>query len=200
MFDYSKKCGFEENFVSQEYLNSVVETFKKFTPNEVPQGLCYGVDYQHPAFKWFDRGLFQLLREYTGEDLKLIFGMYADFHGSFKVHRDIKPFPNENKNHKHFASFLIPVSVDNDPAKCNLNCTYVFENAYLLEPDYTPDWHNDVQYEEVTPYLQLAETVNWGSTGSLVWWNSIYPHGGAVLPNPTKGFSNKQMIVAHTYV
>lgn len=201
MFDYSKKCGFEQNFIDKEYLDNTVEIFKTFDPTEIKEGSCYGVDYKHPHFEWFDQGFFQLLKQYTGrEDLKLIFAMYADFHTSFKEHRDIKPFPLQRENqHKHFVSFLVPVSVDYDETKCNLNCTYVFENAYLLEPDYHQAWHDNVNYNKNTPYLQLAETVNWDSPGSLVWWNSIYPHGGAVLPNP-QGFLTKQMIVAHTYV
>lgn len=200
MFDYSKKCGFESEFVSKDYLHSVVETLKKFDPTDVPEGLCYGVDYKHPNFEWFDQGIFNLFKKYTRrKDLKLIFGMYADFHSSFKVHRDIKTLPEENKQNKHFASFLLPVSVDNDADKCNLNCTYVFENAYLLEPAYNQDWHNNVEQNEITPYFQLSDTIQWGNPGSLIWWNSIYPHGGAVLPN-SAGFSTKQMIVLHTYV
>lgn len=198
MFNLADGCGFVSNFIQKEKLSTIVNTMKKFDPSPVPEGDLFGVDYKHPNYEWFMDEFFVLLQDYTNRpDLKLIFGMYADVCESFKIHRDIKDLPGPQPPCKHFASFLVPVSVDNEIEKCKQNCTLVFENALQLEPDFDQPWHYKVKQTRDMPYYKLVRDITWEPCG-LIWWNSLLPHAGAHLPS--LGFTSKQMIVAHTYV
>jgi hypothetical protein len=197
MFNLEALCGVETNFVDQSRLQELVEVFKTFEPTTIPEGKAHGVDYKHPSYDWFMDSVFCKLKEYTTRsDLKLIFAMYADVTESFKIHRDIKPIPEPDPPNKHFASFLIPVSVDYSSDKCKHNSTLVFENALLLEPEFNQPWHKIVP-TMLSPYYKLYKQIQWNS-GDIIWWNSIVPHAGANLSS--LGLLSKQMIVVHTYV
>lgn len=197
MFDFQDLCGVEKNFIDQSTLTQFVQVFKSFDPTPIPEGKAFGVDYKHPHYSWFIDNVFCKLKQYTKRsDLKLIFAMYGDVTESFKIHRDIKPMPDSGPPNKHFASFLIPVSVDYDINKCSNNCTLVFENALLLEPEFDQAWHKIVP-SMISPYYKLIRQIQWNS-GDLIWWNSIIPHAGANLKE--LNLSSKQMIVVHTYV
>lgn len=197
MFNFQDLCGVEKNFIDQSTLTQFVQVFKSFDPTPIPEGNAFGVDYKHPSYNWFMENIFCTLKEYTARsDLKLIFAMYADVTESFKIHRDIKPLPEPDPPNKHYASFLIPVSVNYNADKCKDNCTLVFENAMLLDPEFNQPWHKIVP-GVLSPYHKLIRQIQWNS-GDLIWWNSIVPHAGANLKQ--LDLSSKQMIVVHTYV
>ena len=198
MFTFSDNCGFEKNFINEDKVLAIIESMKQFDPTPIPEGELFGVDAKHPQYDWFLDEFFYLLKDYTRRsDLKLVFGMYADVHESFKIHRDIKELPEPQPNARHFASFLIPISVDQKKEKCNQNCTLVFDNIIQPEPLVDQYWHNRVKHTPDMWYYKLLRDITW-EPYSLIWWNSLYPHCGAHMPS--LDFKTKQMIVVHTYV
>lgn len=198
MFKYSDHCGIEKDYFSEEQILKLVNEMKSFDSTPIPEGQLFGVDHNHPQYNWFMKEFFVHLQTYTNRpDLKLIFGMYADVTESFKIHRDIKPLPNSEPPNRHYASFLIPISIENETEKCKKNCTFVFENALLTEPEFNQYWHDRVAQTPDIPYYKLVKDITW-EPYSLIWWNSLFPHAGADLPSLE--LSTKQMIVAHTYV
>lgn len=198
MFNYSNHCGVEENYFSEKQIIKLVNGMKRLNPTSVSEGQLFSIDHNHPHYRWFMKEFFVHLQNYTNRsDLKLVFGMYADVTESFVIHRDIKPLPNPEPPNRHYVSFLIPISIENETEKCNKNCTLIFENALLIEPEFNQYWHDKVPETTDVPYYKLIRDITW-KPYSLIWWNSIFPHVGADLPSLR--LSTKQMIVVHTYV
>lgn len=211
-FDYKQHCGNKANFFTEDKLNFVVDYMEKLDSIDIPEGSCKGIDINHTeAYDWFVVHVLEPLREYTKRpDLRLIFGFLGNVTQSFRIHKDIKTIPEKeyNPNGKQFASFLIPVSVDNDPLRCNTNSTMVFDLKVLDEPAQEQPWHHLV--EGTNPLVEkkafgwidhrrytLLKNIQW-SRGDLIWWNSLYWHCG--LDNNAIGAQTKQMLVVHTYV
>lgn len=214
MFTYSDHCGLQPDFISVSDLDSVVSYMHKLDPSPIPPyGECYGIDVNHntDVYKWFQDNIMDKLRSYTGRaDLNLIFGHLADVTQSFKIHKDVKPIPEREQNPQgvQFASFLIPVSVDNKPELCATNSTLVFKKDLLPEPTEHKLWHDRVK--NINPLhehskhgwldhrrYELIDEFVW-KKGDLIWWNSLYPHSGC--DSESLKITNKQMIVVHTYV
>lgn len=184
--------------MSEDKVFNIVNSMKQFDPTLISEGTLFGVDKKHDQFDWFMSEFFYLLKDYTKRhDLKLVFGMYADVHESFKIHKDIKELPEPQPMARHFASFLIPISVDHDKEKCKQNCTLVFENRLQNEPLVDQYWQKSVKHTPDMWYYKLLRDITW-EPYSLIWWNSLYPHCGAHLPSLDS--KTKQMIVVHTYV
>ena len=212
MFNYNDHCGYEDTFFTDSKLENIVSYMEKLDSIDIPEGSCKGIDINHTeAYDWFVENVLDPLRDYTGRsDLQLIFGFLGDVTSSFKIHKDVKKIPEKelNPNGTQFASFLIPVSVNNDINSCNKSSTLVFEDVVLDTPTNHQLWHNLVA--ESNPRYQhsvhgwidhknyiLLKEMHW-KHGCLIWWNSLYPHCG--IDTKSAGIETKKMLVIHTYV
>jgi hypothetical protein len=204
MFDFTNHCGKVEKFFEREELAAIVKRFKLYKVTYTSVGgernQCRGIDAKHPDFKWFDKTVFSRIKEYTGKDnIYPIFGMYTDLVEPFEIHQDLKYLP-EDANGKHYASFLIPISVDNDINACPKSCTLVFGREPLEVPDTSiKDWHKLVGSHSIEKrqFHELSAKLQWGH-GDLLWWDSQYWHSS--IDHQAGGFTSKQMLVIHTYV
>ena len=138
--------------------------------------------------------------------------MYADFDKSFRIHRDIKPIPENGVPAEKgiYASFLVPISIDYNPNLCSKNQTLIFERDIFTSPaseqpwhplvaDSNKPWRNDYYNVDNLDhrFFNLKQAITW-NIGDLIWWNSLMPHCG--LDPAAAGFTQKQMLVIHTYV
>lgn len=199
-FNIQNNHGVSRAFLDAAQIASFADRFKTYDPTPVPEGMCYGVDINHPDFDWFNSKFFPLIQQYTGNNrIRLVFGMYADFNTSFGIHQDIKQIPDNDPNALQFASFLIPISVDYTPDYCNKNATIIFNRFVKDQPDKTyKQWHDLVPAKKDLAYLHDCSAIYYWSPGSIIWWNSLVYHCGVDMP--AANISSKQMFVIHTYV
>lgn len=202
-FNYNENYGVIDNFLNDSEINYLVDHFKTWDPTPIGEGTCYGVDYKHPDNDWYLENFFnKYIKKVTNKDnLHTVFAMFADFEDSFQIHTDVKPLPEYGEGIKHYASFMIPVSIDNDPTQCEKNCTLFFGNVeHTVENhDYSHrDWQDLVPHSRHNFHLHECERIIQWKRGSLIWWNSHFYHSGA--DPSTIGIRTKQMFVIHTYV
>ena len=198
MTQYYGSCGVINNFFTPDELTDVVNTFKKVNPTEGFANNGYrGIDQRHMAYLWFRKTVLDRIAAEFDPAMKLIFGMFLDCYVPMHIHNDIKTIPDPAG--KHFLSFLIPYSVDNQTDRCNAASTLIF--------DQSPDGLNNVSYLhankishvslEDTYQYSLKQDLIW-NCGDLLWWDSQLNHTSSnFLAN---GCSSKQGIVIHTYV
>jgi len=221
-FKYNEHCGYQENFFSLSELNSIVSYMDAQNATEaydilkdktkVSTGTTKGIDINHTdAYPWFVEHVLSPLRDYTGRsDLQLIFGFLSDINKSHRIHRDVKIIPEKehNPNGTQFASFLIPVSVNNLP-DCSACSTLVFADKLLEKPAEHEVWHDSVasdnsqffskKWNQLVDHRNyvLLQDMQW-QQGGIIWWNSLHPHCG--IDTKSAGIDTKKMIVIHTYV
>jgi hypothetical protein len=198
MTSYNLSCGTVDNFFDHTSMAKFTEIFKKFNFSKGEGNAYHGIDNTHLGYLWFKKFILDPVAQEINPDLKLIFGMFLDCIAPFQIHTDLKPLPEANA--RHFLSFLLPCSVDNDPALCNLASTLFFD---VRTDDQTPDISHlhdthlsHVPFEETYKY-SLQKELKW-NVGDLIWWDSKLNH---VSSNFLKnGYKSKQAIVFHTYV
>lgn len=174
----------------------------------------------HVLYDWFLEDCFSKVKAAIGNNkIKLIFSMLINEVTPFGIHTDsyhTLKFPNR----KAAISLLIPLSVDNDPLKCNQTHTIIFNEAnreyaprtmtgktwdFTSLPDTTdlPDSavniynkHLSHNKPDLVKHLTIQGEYQW-ARGSLIWWDSINFHDSDnFLAN---GFTSKQALVLHTY-
>ena len=199
--NYANSCGQIENFFSISQLEKIVQTFNRVQPVIGDGNNCFGINQKHLAYPWLKSSLLRPIAEQFNPDLKLIFGMLLDCVVPFTIHNDIKEIPE--KNGKHFLSFLIPYSVNNDTSLCSKVSTVIFNesfpHAHAVENNVSNLHENLINHisKEMSYKITLKEKLTW-SLGGLYWWDSHLLH---VSNNFLKdGYSSKQAIVIHTYV
>ena len=198
MTQYYGSCGVINNFFTPDELSHVVKIFKKVNPSEGYANNGYhGIDQTHMAYLWFRKSILDRIAAQFDPRIKLIFGMFLDCHVPLYIHNDVKTI--QDPAGKHFLSFLIPYSVDNQIDKCSSASTLIFDPA--------PNGLNNVSYLHATKLSHvpientyqhsLKQDLIW-NCGDLLWWDSKLNHAGSnFLAN---GCSSKQGIVIHTYV
>jgi len=197
MTQYLGSCGTVKNFISQDELADIVSVFKKISPSEgFGNNGYYGIGQEHRAYLWLRKILLDRIAAQFNPDIKLIFGMLLDCQVPLDIHNDLKDIPPDGK---HYLSFLIPYSVDNDPDLCHAASTLIFDQ-YLPGADDVSYLHDTklghVPIEDTHEY-SLREELIW-SCGDLLWWSSeLYHTSNNFL---TTGHQSKQGIVLHTYV
>jgi hypothetical protein len=175
MKDIVGQSGNEPNFVTDKELEEWTNIMKSFNVGEFNQtghgeyiGSSHGVDKNNKkGYLWFDRIVMRKLRDFFGEDLKLIFSQYVDCNKPIAKHNDIFDWISVAP----YISLVIPCSVDNNSTDCKKAST-------IIE----------------TPDNKIIKQV-WNS-GNMIWWDSTLQHWSGDFDT----FSNKQMIVCHTYV
>ena len=203
---YKNSCGRIEQFFTPDQLNNFVEIFKKIDANDGSSNDCYGINQQHLAYAWLRAKILTPISEEFNTDTRLIFAMLLDCVNPFDIHHDLKTLPEANG--KHFLSFLIPYSVDDDCKKCNLASTLVFNETYSDSDNFlsiTVENNVSAIHQEKISHVPIEQThafslkqeLIW-SSGDLLWWDSRLWH---VSNNfLSKGCRSKQGIVIHTYV
>ena len=198
MTQHLGSCGTIKNFVTEDELAGIVKIFKKMptTPGYGNNG-HYGISQEHRAFLWFQKILLNRIAAQFNPDIKLIFGMLLDCQVPVDIHHDYKEIPDPNG--KHYLSFLIPYSVDNQTDLCNAASTLIF--------DPSPTGDNNVSYLHPTKlsHVPIEDTYRYSlkqdliwNCGDLLWWSSeLYHTSSNFLKN---GHQSKQGIVIHTYV
>lgn len=203
---YTNSCGQIKEFCSITQLQKIVETFNRLTTTDGSGNNCFGIDQKHFAYPWLNVSLLQSLREQFNPDLKLIFAMLLDCVKPFPIHNDFKEIPEANG--KHFLSFVIPYSVDNDISKCQYASTLIFNESYEdlnnlsthhVDNNFSEFHEEKISHvpKETTYAVSLKKELVW-SSGDLLWWDSQLLHvSNNFLKN---GHKSKQGIVIHTYV
>ena len=201
--NYINSCGTIKNFFSIPQLRDIVETFNRVPTVNGYGNNCFGINQKHLAYAWVRSSLLYPIAEQFNPDLKLIFAMFLDCVVPFPIHHDLKEIPE--KDGKHFLSFLIPYSVDNDISKCHHASTLIFNEIYSESMPRRIDNNVSVLHEEKISHVPIETTYGvslkkeliW-SPGDLFWWDSRLLHvSNNFLKN---GYSSKQGIIIHTYV
>ena len=126
--------------------------------------------------------------------------MYMDAIKPFEIHGDEYWHKEKQLPGKPYISFLIPVSVDNDPLLTSKASTVVF-NEHFLD---TKKLDNAMQYynsflshcdPKKLAKATLKEKFDW-SVGDLIFWDSTLQHASGNFND----FSSKQCFVGHTFV
>lgn len=198
---FKNSCGQIDNFFTVDQLQNIVEVFRRLDPVDGQNNDCFGIDKNHRAYLWLRKVLLQPIANHFNPELKLIFAMLLDCVEPFDIHHDLKPIPDPNG--KHFLSFLIPYSVNNDTALCNQVSTIIFNETvpsdHVVENNASLIYDNMISHasKDTTYNVTVKKNLVW-SLGSLCWWDSHLLH---VSNNFLKdGYTSKQGIVIHTYV
>jgi hypothetical protein len=204
MKNYKKNCGIAKNIFSLAELEHAIKIFQKFDTTPATGAVCAGVDNNHAGYLWFEKKILNKIKPIFNPDLKLIFGMLLDCTKPFDIHHDLKPLPE--KGGKHYLTFLIPYSVNNQVELCGHASTLIF-NECCEELNKMPDLDNNisnifdskishVDKKRLTKYSLKLEAV-W-NLGDIIWWDSSLAHVSNDFHK--RGFDSKQCIVLHTYV
>jgi hypothetical protein len=196
MTQYLGSCGTIKNFVTEDELSGIVRIFKKMLPSEgYGNNGYYGIGQEHRAYLWFRKVLLDRITAQFNPNIKLIFGMLLDCQVPLEIHNDLKDIPDPNG--KHYLSFLIPYSVDNQPELCDAASTLIFNQSPQSNVSYLhPTKLSHVPIEDTYGY-SLREDLIW-NCGDLLWWSSeLYHTSNNFLKT---GHESKQGIVIHTYV
>lgn len=208
--DESVIGGQELGLVDAKDLDEWVSVMRDLPKIHVMDNDCHGVDENNVYMMWFQKKIFSKIQNWFGQDLKLVFGMFLNENQPWGVHTDaihVKDRPERAPA----ISFVIPYSVDHDPALVSKSSTIVFEQGGMDNPDIfaLPDRDSDPNsalgiyqshlshnpIEEVKK-LTIQGIYQW-HPGSIIYWNSLYFHDSDnFLAN---GFQNKQALVMHTY-
>jgi hypothetical protein len=207
--EHNLSCGKIDNFFDTKTVAGFADVFRKMDTTDGKGNNCYGIDQQHRAYMWVKKQLLNPIAEHFDPNLKLIFSMLLDCVKPFPIHYDIKYIPEPGG--QHYLSFLIPYSVDNNPALCANASTIIFNQAYnaddavdVLKPSAPVANNVSGMYEKInhvplesTYQYTLKQELVW-SPGDLCWWDSKLCH---VSNNFLQyGHTSKQAIVIHTYV
>jgi hypothetical protein len=198
---YKNSCGQIDNFFTVDQLHDMVKVFRQLDPVDGKNNDCFGIDRNHKAYLWLNKVLLKPIANQFNPELKLIFAMLLDCTEPFDLHHDLKDIPDPNG--KHFLSFLVPYSVNNDTTLCNQVSTVIFNESFphdhVVENNASNLHENTISHisKDATYNITLKENLVW-SLGSLCWWDSHLLHvSNNFLKN---GYSSKQAIVIHTYV
>lgn len=201
MNPYQDSCGKINNFFTVEQLDHIVSVFRKLDPVDGSNNDCFGIDKKHKAYLWFNKVVLSSIANKFNPNLKLIFAMLLDCVEPFDIHHDLKEIPESGG--KHFLSFLIPYSVNEDKKLCSKASTLIFNEhipaEYNIENNVSNLYDNIISHvsKEKTYKITLKENLTW-DLGSLCWWDSKLLH---VSNNFLKdGYKSKQAIIIHTYV
>ena len=196
---YHLSCGKIDKFFDQKEMTNFVQVFKKLNFVDGSGNACYGIDQKHLAYSWFKKIILDRVAQEINPDLKLIFAMLLDCVIPFPIHKDIKLIPDPKG--KHYVSFLLPYSVNDDVLLTKCASTLFFntrtKDSTVSDVSYLhSDQLSHIPLEETYKY-NLQQEIIW-NIGDLLWWDSKLPH---VSNNFLKhGYKSKQAIVFHTYV
>lgn len=207
MVNVNLECGQLSDFFDRNTLIEARDIMRRFQCQDDPDNAYHGVDRHHLGYLWFKKIILSPINNYFATDSKLIFAMLLDCVKPFDIHHDIKPLPDPLG--KHWRSFLIPISVDNDPALSHNASTLIFDQSFTTigEMYQAPDilkniydiYHEKISHVDIEKLNQfsLRQELIW-TTGNLLWWDSKLYHTSNNFP--ARGFLSKQAIVLHTYV
>lgn len=204
MENYKKNCGIAKNIFSLQELEHAIQIFQKFDTTAAPGAVCTGVNNGHAGYLWFEKKILSKIKLIFNPDIKLIFGTLLDCTEPFGIHHDLKPLPEEGG--KHYLSFLIPYSVNNQVELCSHVSTLIF-NEGCEDVNKMPDIDKNitdifdskishVNKQQLTKFSLKLEAA-W-NLGDVIWWDSSLAHVSNDFHK--KGFDSKQCIVLHTYV
>ena len=169
-----KKFGIIKNKFSSPVLDEWQSIFKKNTITKTIYGdNCWGIDIKCLAYNWFLKKVMPQITETFSKDTKLIFSSYINCSTVVPIHTDIKTIPNNEKG-QHYASILIPYSIDNKK-----------DNFQKVSTDF----YNE--NKELTDQIQWEENC-------LIWWDSTLWHGSSDFKK--ENIESKQYFITHTYV
>jgi hypothetical protein len=198
MTQYLGSCGTVKNFVTQDELADIVRIFKKMSPSEgYGNNGYYGIGPEHRAYLWFRKILLDRIAAQFNPNIKLIFGMLLDCEDPLDIHNDLKDIPDPDG--KHYLSFLIPYSVDNQPDLCDAASTLIVDPCSPGNDNVSYLHANKLSHVAIQDTYQysLREELIW-NCGDLLWWSSeLYHTSNNFCKN---GYHSKQGIVIHTYV
>lgn len=214
MTDISGRSGIIENFVDYKTMTDWKNIFDKhFDTQELHQtkevavlknnmkdekfgeylGKTKGIDKRHKGYLWFKRIILDPIQKHFSTEFHLMYAHFANSEKPLNIHQDYYP-ERIPEGMSHYASMLIPYTVEHDPEKCFNAATVLFtENGTMTQQEYDQyaSHNNPICMQE----FGLDKVYTW-RTGDLIWWDAERWHGSNNFPLTCK---NKQSLVIHTY-
>lgn len=198
-------CGVVPEFFDQVQLTNMARIFSHAKPTHTLGNDYHGIGSDHPGALFVRRQLLAPIADHFDTDPQLIFAFFLECVTPLRIHQDLTTVPDPQG--QPYLSFVIPVSVDNDPAKCHRASTLIMDQWDYEDMDDLPAVDNNVQYLhgkelshvplEWCSKFTLKKQVTWNA-GDLIWWDSRLAHASDnFLLN---GCTSKQAIVMHTYL
>jgi hypothetical protein len=193
------------NFFPLEKVQMIVQTFARLNSSTNKFGNQYhGIGPDHLGYLFVKRQLLDPINKHFNTDAQLVFAFYLDCISPVGPHFDLHKLPGPGK---HWCSFLIPYSVDNDVNLCSNASTVVLNEWGYDKEDELPVLPInilDLKHEllshvadDICVRHSLAHNAIW-HPGDLIFWDSRLSH----LSNDfvSRGFTSKQAVVIHTYL
>ena len=174
---------------------------------------CHGVNENHMFYNWFIDTIFSKIQNVMNDqNLVPTFGMYLNETKPWGIHTD-GYHVHDNPNRETAISFLMPLSVDNDPSLVTESRTIVFDQCrYTNSIDDIESLDDQTNHpnsalhiykkhlshnkENKVKRFTVQGQYQW-TRGSLIWWQGRYFHDtDNFLAN---GYTSKQALVIHTH-
>ena len=206
-------AGQIQNFATEEELIEWSFALSKTDARTIMNNDCHGVNEDHMFYNWFTNAIFSKIQNAMNDQtLVPTFGMYLNETNPWRIHTDGYHVYG-NPNRKSAISFLMPLSVDNDPSLVTESRTIVFDQCrdtnliedtesledqsnhpnsalHIYKKHLSHNTENNVKKFTVQGQYQWAR-------GSLIWWQGRYFHDSDnFLAN---GYTSKQALVIHTH-
>lgn len=146
-------------------------------------------------FPWYQKTMESQIKSITGDHFNTIVAMFTNWTLPVHVHQDFIDLPGDRKG-RNYKSFLIPLNVDGDPAKCNLASTVTFNKR--------PNQNAVRDHEKLFSHMEMddvkqysIESIHQWNFGDLIWWYSDQYHASSDF---TTKANYKEAFVVHTYV
>lgn len=214
MLDVIKQTGIIDNVFSTDDIDKIKKLLLKQKQTEgyqtgeteqnqiklgaKPIQLHHGADERFAGYPILMKMFRQKLQEYFG-DFELVFVSWSNGINPVSIHADHHFHKRHNLPGKHYFSFIVPYSVDNDISKCGLASTVVFDDYKMYPRDDNAKEHRKTflgHIEESKLATVKVKANNKWKHGSLIWWDSELFHSSSNFVD----FETKQCLVGHTYI
>lgn len=217
-----KIAGQIQDFATEDQLHEWSFALSKTDAIKIKNNDCHGVGEDHVFYTWFMDNIFNNIKKVMADPyLVPTFGMYLNETKPWGIHTDGYHVYN-NPNRKTAVSFLMPLSVDNNPELASSAHTIVFDQSSdsitirddvatynsnaissLVNTSDSPhsavhihDKHLSHNVREDIEKMTVQGVYQW-TRGSLIWWKGNYFHDtDNFIAN---GFTSKQALVIHSH-
>ena len=220
---FASGAGMIDDVFSREELNDITNFVSQMPKHYIgPQGNSFsGISKDHILYSWFNKRIFNRIKELTSVDIQLHFGSFLHEETPWALHSDYYQVSDAGDVNPYMA-FLIPLSVNNDMDQVGKTSTVVFneEDIYVNDPsDECKSWSEELWKDNRTKKennavalkegllshlpvedlecLTVKTIANW-QLGSLIYWGERYLHCSDNFV--ANGATSKQALVIHTYV
>lgn len=213
MEDVHKNTGVLPKVFNTEELDKIKNLLLKLTktdgyPADRPKALHiqegtepiqehYGTDKKGIIYPLLLKTFRKKLEHVFGK-FEIVFVSYSNSRKPVGLHTDEQFHSEKGLPGKHYFSFIVPYSVDDNFDKCGMASTVIFDDyAQYERPDNAVEHHQTYLKhirESELETVKVKEKHEW-QHGSLIWWDSELYHASGCYDN----FTTKQCLVGHTY-